>query len=193
VLDYHGLGKAGYFYAKRFYAPVLASFRACTDGGVELWITNDKLKPVSDVAQVRLAGFDGTTHLEREVRVEIPANASRPVARWEPGELQGSPDRYVVVRSAGSEFPANRHFFGMVKDLRRERPELTVERQPAGEREVRVIIRAPSYAYFVHLETPSATAGFSDNYFDLEAGEERTVTVSDSAPLSPESVRVAWR
>ena len=193
VLDYYGLGKAGYFYARRFYAPVLASFRACPEGGVELWITNDTLKPVKDVAQVRLAGFDGTTHFEREVALDVPANGSRPVARWEQGELRGSPDRYLGVRSAGGEFPANRHFFGMVKDLRRERPELTVERQPAGEREVRVTVRAPAYAYFVHLETPSATAGFSDNYFDLEAGEERTVTVTDSAPVAPQSVRVAWR
>jgi beta-mannosidase len=193
VLDYYGLGKAGYFYARRFYAPLLASFRACPEGGVELWITNDTLKPVQDVARVRLAGFDGTTHLERDVPLDVPASVSRPVARWEQGELQGSPDRYLGVRSAGGEFPANRHFFGMVRDLRRERPELTVERQPVGEREVRVTVRAPAYAYFVHLETPSATAGFSDNYFDLEAGEERTVTVADSAPIAPQSVRVAWR
>jgi beta-mannosidase len=192
VVDYYGFGKAGYFYAKRVYAPVLASFRACSEGAMELWITNDTLEPVRDVARVRLAGFDGATHLEREVPFDVPANASRPVARWESGELEGGLDRYLAVHSAGGGFDANRHFFGMVKDLRRERPELSVERRPAGERELQVLLRTPSYAYFVHLETPSATAKFSDNYFDLEAGEARTVTVVDEEPLSPELVRVAW-
>jgi beta-mannosidase len=193
VVDYYGFGKAGYFYAKRVYAPVLASFRACSEGAMELWITNDTLEPVRDVARVRLAGFDGATHLEREVQFDVPANASRPVARWESGELEGGLDRYLAVHSAGGGFDANRHFFGMVKDLRRERPEVSVERRPAGERELQVLLRTPSYAYFVHLETPSATAKFSDNYFDLEAGEARTVTVVDEEPLSPELVRVAWR
>ncbi|MBJ7597314.1 glycoside hydrolase family 2 protein [Candidatus Nephthysia bennettiae] len=193
VLDYYGLGKAGYFYSRRFYAPVLASCRVSSEGAVELWITNDTLEPVRDVAHVKLAGFDGTTHWERDVEIDVPANSSGPVACWERGELDGGPDRYLGVRSQGGAFPANRHFFGMVKDLRRERPELAVSRRGVGEGEVEVTLRAPSFAYFVHLETPSATAKFSDNYFDLEAGEERSVTVSDTAPLDPESVRVAWR
>jgi beta-mannosidase len=58
---------------------------------------------------------------------------------------------------------------------------------------VEVTLQAPSYAYFVHLEAPSVSARFSDNYFDLEAGEERSVTVADDAALDPESLRVAWR
>jgi beta-mannosidase len=193
VLDYYGIGKAGYFYARRFYAPVLASFRALPAGAVELWVTNDTLDHVRDVAQVRLGRFGGRAVWDKEVPVEVPANASVPVARWEPDEVQAQPDRYLRVRAAAGSFPANREFFGMIKDLRRERPELSVERRPLSEREVEVTLRAPSYAYFAHLETPSASARFSDNYFDLEPGEERTVTVVDQVAIGPESVRVGWR
>jgi beta-mannosidase len=193
VLDYYGFGKAGYFYSRRFYAPVLASFAGSADGAVELWITNDTLEPVRDVAHVRLATFEGTSIWQTEVEFAVPPNSSQAVARWEAAELQGAPDRYLGVRPAAGSFPANRHFFAMVKDLRRERPQVSSRIDAQGEREVRVTLQAPSHAYFVHLETPSPTARFSDNYFDLEAGEERSITVVDEAPLAPESIRVAWR
>ena len=41
VLDYYGFGKAGYYYLRRVFAPVLASFKPDPDGGLELWLTND--------------------------------------------------------------------------------------------------------------------------------------------------------
>jgi beta-mannosidase len=193
VLDYYGFGKAGYFYARRFYAPILASFGVSQDGALELWLTNDTLAPVRDVAEIRLRGFDGSRVWEKEVEFEVPSNSSQPVGRWEAGELQGGSERYLGVRSAGGRFPPNRHFFCMVKDLRRARPELRVSKEAAGERQVDLKLEAEAYAYFVHLQVPSPTAKISDNYFDLEAGEERTVRVVDQAPLDPESIRVAWR
>jgi beta-mannosidase len=193
VVDYYGFGKAGYYYARRVYAPVLASFRACPEGAVELWITNDTLEPVRSAAWVRLARFDGAVLWEREVQLEVPANSSLPVARWERSELEGGPERYLGVRAADGCFPANRHFFVMPKDLRRERPQLDVSKRAAAEHELQVTLRAPSYAYFVHLETPSPTATFSDNYFDLEPNEARTITVVDAAPLARDSINVHWR
>ena len=36
VLDYYGIRKAGYYYVRRAYAPILVSFKAREDGGVEL-------------------------------------------------------------------------------------------------------------------------------------------------------------
>jgi beta-mannosidase len=193
VLDYYGFGKAGYFYARRFYAPVLASFRPCSAGAVELWITNDTLDGIRDVAQVKLASFEGTPVWQREVELEVPAGASLPVALWESRELEERPDRYLRVSSAGGRFPTNRRFSCVVKDVRRPRPELSVRIDALGEREAGVTLWAPSYAYFVHLETLSPSARFSDNYFDLEAGEKRTVIVTDEAPIHPDAIDVGWR
>jgi hypothetical protein len=56
------------------------------------------------------------------------------------------------------------------------------------------IFKAPVYAYFVHLEVPDEATSFSDNYFDLEPGEERTVIVTNNVrALSAENVKVGWR
>jgi beta-mannosidase len=98
------------------------------------------------------------------------------------------------VRSSDGLFPPNRHFFAAIKDLERApvRPEAVVT--PGAVGELRVELRAPEYAYFVHLSVPDEAAHLSDNYFDLEPGERRTVVVTaERGSLTPEMVTVRWR
>ena len=98
---------------------------------------------------------------------------------------------FVTVRGG---FPDNRHFFAPIKDLERDpvRPEVDIT--PTGEHELKVRLEAPAYAYFVHLEIPDEFARFSDNYFDLEAGQQRTISVTnEKRELRPENIRVRWR
>ena len=40
MVDYDLVPKAGYYYAKRAFAPVLASFQPVHDQGAVLWIAN---------------------------------------------------------------------------------------------------------------------------------------------------------
>jgi beta-mannosidase len=194
VLDYYGFGKAGYFYSKRVYAPVLASFKPLDDGGLELWITNDLLQPVTDTVTVRLATFNGETLLEDTLAISVPANSSQPVHRWNAEELPGGPDRYVSARSAAEVFPFNRHFFAPIKDLDRTptAPEISIT--PVNGHELQITLTASTYAYFVYVAVPDEHTLYSDNYFDMEAGETRTLTViNEQAPLTPDMVTVRWR
>jgi beta-mannosidase len=194
VVDYNGFGKAGYYYARRAYSPLLASFRTLPDDSIELWLTNDTLSSVEDDVTVRLATFEGETIWEETIQVQAPANTSLPVARWTADRVPGAPDRYLSVRSAGDRFPSNRHFFAAIKDLRRDPVEPEVDFIPTGDHELRVCLKAPGYVYFVHLEVPDEATRFSDNYFDLEPGEERKIVVSSARrPITPEMARVRWR
>jgi hypothetical protein len=46
----------------------------------------------------------------------------------------------------------------------------------------------------LHLMVPDEGTHFTDNYFDLEARESRTIIVSNrSITLTPEMVAVGWR
>ena len=194
VLDYYGSAKAGYYYARRAYAPVLASFKGLEDGGVELWITNDTFAEIEDVVTARLRAFAGDVAWEEDLHFRIAANGSRSIRRWKRDEVAGRPDHYLSVRSAEDLCPPNRHFFTAIKDLRRTatRPEARVT--PGGGSELQVHLRASAYAYFVHLATPDETARFSDNYLDLEPGESRTIVVSsERGKLAPETLSVGWR
>ena len=193
LVDYYGFGKAGYYYSKRVYAPLLASFKEEEDG-VSLWITNDRLVPFSGEVLVRLARFGGETFWALPVRVDVPANSSQPVARWTNAELGPAPDRFLSVRPPEGEFPANRHFFAAIKDLRREPAQPNVTMRQVNLHEVEVELSAESYVYFFHLCHPSEFTHYSDNYFDLEPGEKRTLRVwNETQPLKAEELQTGCR
>lgn len=194
VLDYYGFGKAGYFYARRAYAPVLASFKDLGEAGVELWIVNDTLDAIEDSVRVVLGSFDGAVVWEESRTISIPPNTSLLVAEWAADEVRAGPDRYLAVRSAGNVFPANRLFFVPIKDLDRSRPEVTMAIRSLDDHTLVAELTADRYAYFVHLSVPHEATIYSDNYFDLTPGEIRAVTVSNRAmPLAAQMVRLDWR
>jgi beta-mannosidase len=121
-------------------------------------------------------------------------NDNRIVWHFDAGKMIAGPDRYLTVHSAKSLFPANRHFFSPIKELQHTpvQPERTITQ--IGEHELHVHLRAMNYAYFVHLIVPDERTHFTDNYFDLEAGEMRTIILTNrSITLTPEMVSVGWR
>jgi beta-mannosidase len=194
VLDYHGFGKAGYYYARRAYSPILASFKAMPDCSVELWLTNDTLSEIEDDLKVRLGTFEGEKIWEENLQTHALANSSLPVARWDADRASGAPDHYLSVSSDHGRFPANRLFFAAIKDLRRYPVEPAVDITQTEEHELQVRLEAPAYAYFVHLEIPAEATRFSDNYLDLEPGQERTISVTNEMrELKPENIKVRWR
>jgi beta-mannosidase len=175
---------------------VLASFKALADGAVELWVTNDTLAPIAETVTVRLGTFGGEPIWEEGCPVAVPANSSRPVRRWNAAQVAATPDRYLAVRSPTDRFPANRHFFAPIKDLRRAPVAPATAVIPVNDHELRVEVTAPpdGYAFFVHVRVPDHTTRFSDNYFDLEPGERRAIVVTnEERPLAPEAVSVGWR
>lgn len=194
VLDYYGVGKAGYYYAKRAYAPVLASFKQCPDGSIQLWITNDTLAFVSDTITLALCSFAGQVLWSREHAVSVPSNSSASVYQIPPAALQVAADRYLTVRSAANSFPANRHFFAAIKDLVRSPIAPSVSMSVVNEQEIHVQFQASVYAYFVHLTVPHTSIWLNDNYFDLAPHTQRTIIVRTAqTALAPEDVRISWQ
>jgi beta-mannosidase len=194
VLDYYGFGKAGYYYARRAYSPVLASFKHLSDGAMELWITNDTLSGITDFITARLGTFAGERVWEESSEIEVGPNESRPVRSWTGAELVGGDDRYLWVLSSNGFFAPNRQFFAAIKDLRRRPVGPGAEVVPDGDHRLSVRLRAGQYAYFVHLSVPDETARYTDNYFDMEPGTERTVVVENrDKRLSPETLELGWR
>jgi beta-mannosidase len=194
IVDYYGFGKAGYYYVRRAYAPVLASFKELDDGAVELWLTNDALQEVDESIALQLGTFAGGMVWEEQLQVRVPGISSQAVWRGGAQQVMAQPDHYLAVRSPSGRFPANRHFFAAVKDLQRSAVEPEVAIASRGEHELRVHLQAPAYVFYLHLIVPHEGTCFSDNYFDLLAGESRTVVVTNhQIPLTPDMVSIRWR
>jgi beta-mannosidase len=186
VLDYYHFPKAGYFYARRAYAPVMASFKAEADGSVSLWIVNDSLVAITDTIVWGHGTFDGRKLHEEELRITVPANSANLILRIPASTLSGDDParRYLYTRSARGLFPDNRHFFVDIKGLKRLPASLCVEKAAtpqlrSGQADGCVEVRVASdvYAYFTKLTVPIEGTRFSDNYFDVFPGQEKVIRV----------------
>ena len=195
VVDYYGFPKPSYYYLNRAYAPLLASFKHAPGADLELWMTNDRRSAATDRITVRLGSFDGRTLWEETCEVVVPAVESMCVWRRLSPELAAGAETYVAVRSAHGLFPANRWFFGELKELVRRptAPEMTFS--PVSPHEARLQLRAPatSYVYFAHVTSPHESTRFSDNYVDLQPGETCEIAVTDPLhELTADSLRLGW-
>ena len=177
VVDYAGVPKAGYHYARRAFAPVIASLCQGADGELQLWICNSSAVPVSCDAEVTLGNSSATPDLGADVTAEVgPAQSQLVWSVWSDG-YSGTADRYAWVRSPGGAFAPNRYFFAEIKDVDfgPGRVASEVVRMSADRAVVRV--RATGFNYFVRIPTPSPQVRFSDNYLDLRDGDVAEIAV----------------
>jgi beta-mannosidase len=185
VIDSALRPKAAYYYAKRFFAPVLVSCKREEDG-LSIWLTNDRLEVCEGKLTVRLKSFSGRTVWLRRQRVTGVANASAEVLHFD-AHAWGQVDttkHYLFVRfnlDDGTTID-NRFYFEEPKHLTLPKPKVKARIARDNEGTLLVIVEAATFAKSVRLEGNEGNAVFEDNYFDMDAGERRSVRV-----LSPES------
>ena len=188
LIDYDGVAKASLHAVTRAFAPVLASFKPLEDDSFELWITNDTREPVSGQAVVELKRLEGGSDWREDVDYQIAAHASAPVWR---GKAAASTGRLLRVQSADGAFAANRYLLAPIATLALKpgaQPAVTVSQVDADT--LHVALAADTYLAFVHLTTDRADLRFSDNYFDMVAGETRSVTVRGAGGVEPAEIKV---
>jgi beta-mannosidase len=178
VIDHEAVPKAGYYFAKRAYSSVLASFRDSDDGSLELWLSNSDRNSHAVTAEVALGGFDGSIYRAETVEAELAPGDSRVVWRGEQGSYRRTADQVAWVSSPTGEFPPNRHFFSEVKDAEFGPVTLDTAIEGGADGTARVTVAATGYAYLVRVLSPAPGVRFSDNYFDLRTGESATIEVS---------------
>lgn len=191
LVDYYGYAKAAYHYVRRAFAPLAASFRQ--DGaGVELWIVNDTAAPCAGVALVALDTFGAPPAPAQPVPYTVGPNRAARVWRSAQDAAPGA-HQVLSVRAQDGAFPANRHFFAAIKDLARRAaraPRVDIAggsandsandsgNDSASANSVTITVTAHDYLHFVHVLCDDEDVLFDDNYFDLRAGETRTITAS---------------
>lgn len=175
VVDHDGVPKAGYYFAKRAFSPVLASFRHDGDT-LELWLSHSGRRHADVDAVVSIGSVrDGEARRE-SLAVTLAPGESRPV--WTAELADAGPETYAWVESPSGAFPSNRYYFAEIKDIPFGDVELDVQATALDDGRAVLRIRSRGHAYFVHVETPEPGVRFSDNYLDLRDGDTVEVTVS---------------
>jgi beta-mannosidase len=187
-MDYHLRWKALHYYARRFFAPVLVS--PTEDGGVvSVHLVSDRQKELAGRLVVRLQDFAGKvlSEVARDVRVPAGSSASyHSVPRAE--LLKGvDPGKVVLVaelREKTTPLGRSLFYFAKAKDLTLPAPQLAVNVSRAAAGGVTVSLTAGRLAKNVYLGGVTIPGRFSDNYFDLLAGETVNIDFRTEAPAT---------
>ncbi|MCL5103608.1 MAG: hypothetical protein M1133_05775 [Armatimonadetes bacterium] len=177
IVDYFGFPKAGYYAMRQASKPLIASVDK-TDSGYHLWVCNDLLQPVSGELELRVQPWTGGPRWSMKSDFDVAANSSRIVSEVPESELSGKLALdSILVCSLESEVGADRayYYLGMPYEMTPLPAKLKVRRAD-GEGSGKLIVSTDNYARVVTLD---ADLDFSDNYFDLLPGEERTITWTD--------------
>jgi len=179
-IDYYGRWKALHYAAKRFYAPILLSAEE-TRCKADLHVTNDTTRAFKGAVRWTLETLDGEILREKQAKMMARSGADTTAASLDfSNDITDDNRRHVVLvyelMDAKGEWVSG----GVVpfvpsKHLELVNPGLTWQAFDMGTHWA-VTLRAQSLARFVEIKLKDMDSLWSDNYFDIPAGRQRTVT-----------------
>lgn len=185
VIDSALRPKAAYYYAKKFFDPILVSFKK-SDDGLDVWVTNDLLSPVVGELEVSLRSFDGAVAWSKRSPAEVAPNASISVIGINfPEYNQSDPSRSYLLASlrvGGEVRSENRFFFCEPKHMQSRVPSLTMELDKVESNTYSMTIRSATFLKGVYIEVEGEDIEVDDNYFDVDAGISKKVRIASQCP-----------
>ncbi len=186
VIDSALRPKAAYFYAKKFYAPVLVSFRRSATT-IEVWGTNDLLTPFRGELVITLQSFGGVEVWSSTKQVIIGDNSSK-ILMQIPKSKSDNVDcsqhyfhvRLMVDRNTVSE---NRFFLSEPKHMVPQRSVPTFDLTKLDNQHYLIALHSKSLAKNVRIGFEDEDVQLDDNYFDVDPGITKSTTIRTSSPL----------
>ncbi len=178
-IDYYGRWKALQYYIRRFFSPVLLSVcdeRRC----VELWLTNETSSGCSGMLHWRLEGANGEALDAGSSVAYIKSGESHSFVKLDYSDILTSENerkaylRYwfdsETLKSDGTVL------FVLPKDFAFHMPSISVSVCDCGYAYA-IKVSVDCFTKGIALDTEQGDCIFSDNFFDLSAGESRTIMV----------------
>lgn len=178
--------KAAYFYSKRFFAPLLVSFKRVADG-YEVWLTSDMRTGLHGRCTVSARSFEGKVVWEKETEFLSDPDVPATILKVPAASLAGiDPARhYLLARCvAGSDDTAeNRLLLAEPKHCLFPRPDIRLDVTETESRKFAIRVRSSTFVKDLRLECAGLEAAFDDNFFDLDAGGEKIIHCSADTDL----------
>ncbi|MAT97005.1 MAG: beta-mannosidase [Anaerolineaceae bacterium] len=183
-LDYFGRWKALHYAARRFYAPVLLSIED-DPPRQGIFVTNDQCDGWNGRVQWSLATLSGEMVLAGEEAVQAAPLTTTHISTLSFADQVTEDNRRNLIFIAelwqDSRLVARQTaFFAPTKHLQLTNPQVAVTCRYENDL-LHIELNGRSLARLVELSFEAADVVFSDNYFDLPAGQSVTIT----CPLPP--------
>jgi beta-mannosidase len=180
-IDYYGKWKGLHYIVKKAYEQVLTTFSE-KDGKLGVYIVSDNLDPLPNAElTVQALDFKGNEIWSKNTTVTIKPNTSSEYISIDIKDLYGKHDGksvYVkaVVKAKGQVLSENRYFFDTEKNLNLPPDEITYTAKKISEG-YELTLNSKTFAKYVMISSDMDDFFLSDNYFDLDAGESKSVVI----------------
>ncbi len=187
VVDYFGFAKAGYYFVRRAFAPLLIT--VIPEKPPTLWLVNDAFSEVRGTATARIQDVWGTVLWEHQEEITVPANSA---IHWLTVSLPEGfdPSRHFIAAlfylpNQSEPVSYDVAFLAPYNHVQLPKAYVTMEVFPVGEGVYGVRLYAPMFVKGVCLRVVGDPAAeFSDNAFDLLPNMERVITVQPTIKMS---------
>ncbi|WP_431803118.1 beta-mannosidase [Halobacillus andaensis] len=193
MIDYELLPKASYYYAKKFFDPVLATIDHEPGELLNIYLVNDRLQRISGDVGIEVRTFKGDIVCTQTIAYEVDGNMAKQVSSIPEADLlQGADPTEVVIRLYSYEgaFQDNVYYLRDFKDLRLPKANLKVEYNLERRQ---ITVTSDLLARFVKLEMPEGEILCSDNFFDLLPEQSKIVDLHhlDGGTVDLENIQVS--
>jgi beta-mannosidase len=191
-LDYKRRPKALYYYARRFFAPVLPVIDQ-RHGRFTVAVVNDTREEFEGELVCGFATLDGDQAWVERGGVSVPANRAAVAKVKESAELDMSdPTRHFFwCRLLGHDGEVGHNAWLLLpcKHMQLSVPEWEVKVQRAGKRRFAVRLASDTFAKGVWVDVEGTEAGFSDNFFDAFPEVPVSLTITTGTDMEVQELR----
>jgi len=181
-LDYGGSWKVLHYMARRFFQPVAVAAIPSENGReIRLSLVNDTPADVTVTINLSLLTLKGERTRLRSVEAVCTPDAAVTVLTLPASDIPAASILAWSFTASDGTGGEGHYVHGTYKALELEPAGLELSVSPAGDGAFDLLVQARGMALFVLIE--SATPGrYSDNAFDLTAGESRRITFTPAVP-----------
>lgn len=181
LTDYFGRYKAALYALKRAYAPVAVNVKK-TDGGFYVYVFNDTDKEISANLTFQVCNYDGKVLLEKVSGINAAPGENKLLFGKGMAAVRNQNKKLRCYALAKMTVDGKEYTDTVL--LRREKyaklpsPEISESFEFISDGVLEIRLVSNVYAHGVRLINNINDAPFSDNWFDLIPGREKTVTVN---------------
>jgi beta-mannosidase len=200
-MDHYGEWKAFHYELQRLYATLLISVSETKDSAL-IYLISDSLKQVAGELTVDLISLDGKKQSRLETKsITLTAASSVKVGAYgkkllPKGRSSGGTMMRVTFHSGGKVLAYRNHYFTKPGKLRLTDPELTSTVKYVGSDSSRpgfsasylITLQTAGLAKDVCLQYDFEAVTFSENFFDLLPGQQKTVMMFAREPVDEKNM-----
>ena len=191
LVDGESRPKLSYYFARGFFAHVLLSMIE-KDGKIEVWVTNDTMRPVKGQIVLRSFRFSGSKLTSKTIKANIPANTSRRCVLTTRKDLKITSTETDFLNArllVGKEVIAgNNLLFDRIKHLALPKPSIGHSIEQVSSNEFKLTLRSESFAKGCTISFDGLEPALSDNAFDLVPGDDKTVVIRTASEMNTENL-----